>query len=80
MDVLVTLVIVDILSQGQTVNICLAIFEFMLAMDVIYQITMDWTITVTHTWKSLHMMPMATQSERYRHIKGVILAQTGMNG
>ena len=34
MDELVTIVIVDILSQDQTVNICLAIFRFMLTMDV----------------------------------------------
>ena len=80
MDVLVTPVAVDLPTQELTVNNFLAIFEFTLAMDVIYQIKTHGGMTVTHTWRLLHMMPMATQSERHHHIKMVIRAQTGTNG
>ena len=41
---------------------------------------MDGGITVTHTWRSLHMMPMATHLERGHQLRVVIRAQTGMNG
>ena len=80
MDVLVTPVAVDLPTQELTVNSCLATFEFTLAMDEIYLIKTHGGMTVTHTWRSLHMMPMATQSERGHRIKGVIRVQTGMNG
>ena len=80
MEYLVTHVAVDLPTQELTVGGCLAIFEFMLAMDAICKIKMDRGITVIHTWRSLHMMPMATHLERGHQLKVVIRAQTGMNG
>jgi len=80
MELLVTPVIVDLPTQELTVGFCPAIFEFTLAMVVIYKIKMDGGMTVTHTLRSLQSMPMATHSERGHQLRVVIRAQTGMNG
>ena len=66
--------------SGTNLGGCLAIFEFTLAMDAICKIKMDGGITVTHTWRSLQLMPMATHLERGHQLRVVIRAQTGMNG
>ena len=65
-----------------TVSICLAIFGFTLAMDVANIpdgpiVELQWPI---YTWRSLQLIPMATQSEGGHHISGVIRAQTGTSG
>ena len=80
MELLVTPVAVDLPTQELTVGSCLAIFEFTLAMVIICKIKMDGGITVTHTWRSLQLMPMATHLERGHQLRVVIRAQTGMNG
>ena len=80
MDVQVTLVDAHCVIQELAVNISLAIFDSRLAMPAIFVIVMDGGTTVIHTWRSLQLMKMVTQSLSQHENCQVILIQTGTSG